>query len=60
MNHASGKDYDPSAWAKQRNERIKRASQVSVISYQAYQAVVLLYSVILKVAVHSPVQQCST
>lgn len=32
MNHASGKDYDPSAWAKQRQERIKRASQVSTKS----------------------------
>lgn len=30
MQHASGKDYDPSAWAKQRQERIKRALQVSV------------------------------
>ncbi|CAM9450519.1 unnamed protein product, partial [Sphacelaria rigidula] len=28
MNHASGKDYDPSAWARQRQERIKRASQL--------------------------------
>lgn len=29
MQYASGKDYDPSAWAKQRQERIKRALQVS-------------------------------
>lgn len=28
MQHASGKDYDPSEWAKQRQERIKRALQV--------------------------------
>ncbi|CAM9613313.1 unnamed protein product, partial [Discosporangium mesarthrocarpum] len=28
MNHASGKDYDPSAWARQRQERIKRASKL--------------------------------
>ncbi|CAM9480827.1 unnamed protein product, partial [Scytosiphon promiscuus] len=27
MQHASGKDYDPSAWAKERQERIKRALQ---------------------------------
>ncbi|CAM9373377.1 unnamed protein product [Ectocarpus fasciculatus] len=27
MQHASGKDYDPSVWAKQRQERIKRALQ---------------------------------
>ncbi|CAM9121210.1 unnamed protein product [Ectocarpus sp. 6 AP-2014] len=27
MQHASGKDYDPSEWAKQRQERIKRALQ---------------------------------
>lgn len=29
--HASGADYDPSAWAKQRQERIKRALQVGVM-----------------------------
>lgn len=32
MQHASGKDYDPSAWAKQRQERIKRAFQVGAAS----------------------------
>lgn len=32
MQHASGKDYDPSAWAKQRQERIKRALQVGALS----------------------------